>query len=149
MIDAVGGVDIVLDEPIGAYGTAGKTHLDGAKALEYAQNREADNDLYRIKRQTEIIKSLFSKMTLPENLVKLPGLGIQFLGDKALLTDMSLKDITTFVCMAGELSNVSLVMRDIPPELYQPAHTNTGRFIFIPSDQVSNFVQELVINGNY
>jgi LCP family protein required for cell wall assembly len=149
MIDAVGGVDIVLDEPIGAYGTAGKTHLDGKTALEYAQNRNADNDLFRIKRQTEIIKSLFSKMIQTENLLKLPSLGLKFVNDKSLISDMSIRDVSTFVCLAGELDNLSLVIRDIPPELYQSAHTNTGRFIFIPSPQVANFIQELVINGNY
>ncbi len=132
MIDAVGGVDICLEEPIGAYGTAGVTHLDGKTALEYAQNRSNDNDLFRIKRQTEIIKGLYSKMIQTENLIKLPGLGIEFLSDKSVLTDLSLKDVATFTCLAGEIDDLSLVFREIPPELYQPARTNTGRFIFVP-----------------
>jgi LCP family protein required for cell wall assembly len=149
MIDAVGGVDIVLEEPIGAYGTVGLTHLDGKTALEYAQNRNNDSDLFRIKRQTEIIKSLYSKMIKTENLVKLPGLGIEFLGDKTVLTDLSLQDVATFTCLAGEMDELSLVFRDIPPELYQAARTNTGRFIFIPSDQVAVYIQDLVANGNY
>lgn len=149
MIDAVGGVDVVLDAPIGAYGTAGTTHLDGKTALEYARNRNADNDLYRIQRQTVIIKSLFSKLILTENLLKLPGLGLRFVNDKSLITDVSLKDISTFVCMAGQLQNVSLVMRDIPAELYQSARTSTGMFLFIPSTEVSPYIQNLVINGNY
>jgi LCP family protein required for cell wall assembly len=149
MIDAVGGVDIVLDAPIGAYGYAGKTHLDGKTALDYARNRNSDNDLYRIDRQTEIIKSLFAKLILPENLLKLPGLGLEFVGDKTVISDFSIRDVSNFVCFAGELGNVSLVMRDIPKELYQPAHTNTGRFIFIPSTEVKTYIQNLIINGNY
>jgi LCP family protein required for cell wall assembly len=149
MIDAVGGVDIVLEEPIGAYGTAGLTHLDGKTALEYAQNRNNDNDLFRIKRQTEIIKSLYSKMIQTENILKIPGLGIEFLGDKSVLTDLSLQDVATFTCLAGEIDDLSLVFRDIPPELYQSARTNTGRFILVPSDQVAVYIQDLVINGNY
>ncbi len=149
MIDAVGGVDIVLEEPIGAYGTAGVTHLDGKSALKYAQNRSNDNDLFRIKRQTEIIKGLYSKIIQTENLIKLPGLGLEFLGDKSVLTDLSLKDVATFTCLAGEIDDLSLVFREIPPELYQAARTNTGRFIFIPSDQVAVYIQDLVVNGNY
>jgi len=149
MINAVGGVDIVLEEPIGAYGTVGLTHLDGKTALEYAQNRNNDNDIFRIKRQTEIIKSLYMKMIQTENILKLPGLGIEFLGDKTLLTDLSLKDVVTFTCMAGELDNLSLVFRDIPQEFYRSARTNTGRFILIPSPQVELFIKDIVINGNY
>ncbi len=149
MIDAIGGVDIVLEEPIGAYGTAGVTHLDGKTALNYAQNRKNDNDLFRIKRQTEIIKGLYSKMIQTENIIKLPGVGVEFLGDRSVLTDLSLQDVITFTCLAGEIDDLSLVFRDIPPELYQSARTNTGRFIFVPSDQVTSYIQDLVINGNY
>lgn len=149
MIDAVGGVDIVLDAPIGAYGTAGKTHLDGKTALEYARNRNSDNDLYRIDRQTEIIKALFSKLILPENLLKLPGLGLKFVGDKTLISDFSIRDVSNFVCFAGEVDKGSMVLQDIPEELYQSAHTNTGRFIFVPTTEVTTFIQNLVINGNY
>jgi LCP family protein required for cell wall assembly len=149
MIDAVGGVDVVLDAPIGAYGVTGKTHLDGATALDYARNRDADNDNYRIERQSEIIKGLYGKMVQPENIVKIPALGLKFLSDKTLLTDLSLRDIATFTCMAKEISKSSLAFKDIPSNLYTPAHTNTGRFVDLPSPEVTSYIQELVLNGNY
>lgn len=149
MIDAVGGVDIVLDAPIGAYGTAGKTHLDGKTALVYAQNRDADNDNFRVLRQTEIIKALYKKIMQPEYVSKLPGLGLQFLRDKTIITDLSLSDLSTFVCMTSELSSSSLVFKDIPGNLYTPAHTNTGRYIDIPSPGATIYIQDLVVNGNY
>jgi len=72
-VDAVGGVDIVLEEPIGAYGEAGTTHLNGEEALWFARYRLSDSDVFRIRRQTEIIKSLVKKMTMPENILKIPG----------------------------------------------------------------------------
>ncbi len=149
MIDAVGGVDVVLDAPIGAYGTAGTTHLNGTSALEYARNRDADNDNFRVLRQSAIIKALFDKLRQPENLAKLPGLGIRFLADKTVLTDLSLGDVSTFVCLAGELSGASLVLKEIPADLYMPAHTGDGRYIDIPAPEAKLYIQNLVINGDY
>ena len=149
MIDAVGGVDVVLDAPIGSYGVAGKTHLDGAAALEYARNRDADNDNFRVERQSEILKGLYGKMVQPENLVKIPALGLKFLTDKSMITDLSIKDVATFACMAKEIDKSSLVFKDIPGNLYTPAHTNTGRYVDLPSPEATSFIQELMLNGNY
>jgi LCP family protein required for cell wall assembly len=149
MIDAVGGLDIVLDAPIGAYGTTGTTHLDGKTALEYAWNRDADNDSYRVLRQSAIIRALFEKMRQPENITKLPGLGLKMLADKSVITDLSISDITTYVCMARELSGSSLILKDIPGDMYTPAYTIDGRYIDVPSQEVRTYIQSLVINGNY
>lgn len=148
-VDAVGGVDIVLEEPIGAYGEAGTTHLNGEEALWFARYRLSDSDVFRIRRQTEIIKSLFKKMTMPENILKLPGLGMKFLRDKTVLTDLSLHDVYTFTCLAGKLTRDSLVFVDLPPELYRPARTNLGNYVTLPTNGLAPYIHELVLDGNY
>lgn len=149
LINAVGGVDIVLDKPVGAYGITGTTHLDGEAALEYARNREADNDIFRARRQSVIIKALVKKMLLPENIGKLPGLGIKFLNDKTVFTDFTIKDIYSFVCLASKITGDSLVTMEIPPTLYKFGRTNFGRSILLPSLEVKPYIQDLILNGNY
>ncbi len=66
VIDVLGGVDIVLTAEEANYlgkGTfAGKNHLDGEMALEYARIRAIDNDFYRTARQRAILEAAFKKM---------------------------------------------------------------------------------------
>jgi LCP family protein required for cell wall assembly len=149
VIDTVGGVDVSLDSPIGSYNISGKRHFDGKTALEFSRLRYMDNDAYRVQRQSEILKSLYAKTIQPENLVKLPTLGIKFISDKTFISDFSLRDISSFTCLANEVNNFSLVFQDIPIEFYQPSITNTGRYVDIPLPQASTFIQDGIINGNY
>jgi polyisoprenyl-teichoic acid--peptidoglycan teichoic acid transferase len=148
VVDAVGGVDISMDEPIGNYGYYGRLHFDGEQALEYARLREFDNDHYRIKRQSEILDSLYLKMIQPDNLAKLPLLGARFLKDKSILTDLSLQDLVTFNCLASNLTSDSLVFKDIPPEFYKGA-MQYGRDIIIPAPGATTFIQDMILNGEY
>ena len=66
VIDVLGGVDIVLTAAEAEYlanGTfAGKNHLDGKLALEYARIRAIDNDFHRTARQRAILEAAFAKM---------------------------------------------------------------------------------------
>ena len=149
LVDAVGGVDIVLDKPIGAYGTSGKTHLDGATALEYARAREADSDMFRVRRQSAIISALYSKVLMPENLLKLPKLGVRFLSDKTVITDLSVKDMYSLICLANKLNRDSIVFQDIPADYYRVSHTNTGRYILLPTKEAAGFVQDFILKGKY
>jgi LCP family protein required for cell wall assembly len=67
LVNAVGGVDIVLPETIrdsaywlsptkrGVVFPAGKNHLNGERALIFARTRKADNDFERARRQQKLI----------------------------------------------------------------------------------------------
>lgn len=149
MIDAVGGVDLNLTEAIGAYDVTGPHHFNGEEALHFARMRQADNDIYRSLRQSEILKALFAKFLEPENIGKIPGLGIKFLRDKTLITDVTLKDILSLACFAGELNTDSLVFREIPGDLYYATRTTEGASVLIPEPEVVEFIHDLMISGNY
>lgn len=71
IIDALGGVDVVVDEdlydnlyPDGNYGyqvfslTKGKQHLDGETALMFARSRETTSDFDRSKRQQKLLLAM-------------------------------------------------------------------------------------------
>ena len=148
MVDAVGGVDINLDGYVGGYNLTGYHHLDGKAAREFAQMRDADNDDFRIDRQSLVIGSLFQKLTQPDNLLTLPHLGLKILQEKTVISDFSLRDVVTFTCLAKQLDGGSLVLKDIPGELFTASSSN-GLYIRIPSPGAATYIQDLILNGNY
>ncbi len=81
VVDAVGGLDIYLDEKESEYFNnayyketnciPGVYHLDGKQSLYYARLRETDNDYYRMNRQNVVIQAIVSKLsgcTVPQML---------------------------------------------------------------------------------
>ena len=70
VVDAVGGVELCLDEPIadrdaGIDLPAGCQRLDGADALGYVRVRKIDDDLQRIQRQQAFVQALAREVTQP------------------------------------------------------------------------------------
>lgn len=149
LVDALGGVDFYLDGPIGAYGYKGYHHLDGEQVLEFVRERQADLDRYRIMRQSVIIDALVQKLRQPEYLKQIPELGIKVIKDKGVVTDLTLRDIYTFMCFIQEIDENSLVFKDIPLDLYTPMITNYGRHIKVPKPEATIYIQDLLLNGNY
>jgi len=90
IIDAVGGVEVDLPEPVydEAWGgfPAGVQLLDGERALDLMRIRAAYSDEFRVENQTLILKSLFSKLKKPEMLLKIPELVNHF--SENILTDL-------------------------------------------------------------
>jgi LCP family protein required for cell wall assembly len=74
LVDAVGGVDVVLDKAYydpyyyvtnrrqGWGLPAGKSHLNGAQALIFARSRKGDNDFGRARRQQLLVGAALSKV---------------------------------------------------------------------------------------
>jgi LCP family protein required for cell wall assembly len=149
IIDLVGGVDVNLPGPIGGYDYSGVHHFDGKAALDFAQVRDLDNDDYRIDRQSVIINAVYQKMILPENLAKIPGLGIKLLGQKTIQTDFSLKDVYLAACLAKAVGQDSMIFKDIPNNLFTAATSSSGGYIRIPSPAVTTYIQDLIISQNY
>ncbi len=147
LVDQIGGVDIYLDEPIGAYASAGRHHFDGKSALLFVRQRTADLDAYRIQRQSAILKGLYEKLSKPEFLVRLPVLGLKFIQDKSVTTDFRLQDVYMFTCFIREINRDSLVFVDVPYDLYTPMVTNYGRHIKVPKPEATTFIQDMISNG--
>jgi LCP family protein required for cell wall assembly len=74
LVDAVGGVEICLEQPIadrdaGIDLPAGCQRLDGADALGYVRVRKIDDDLRRIERQQTFVEALAREVATPSSLV--------------------------------------------------------------------------------
>jgi LCP family protein required for cell wall assembly len=74
VVDAVGGVEMCLDEPIRDADAhidlpAGCQVLEGSDALGYVRVRKIDNDLQRIARQQEFVRALAGEVASPSTLL--------------------------------------------------------------------------------
>jgi LCP family protein required for cell wall assembly len=74
VVDAVGGVEMCLDEPIRDADAhidlpAGCQVLEGTDALGYVRVRKIDNDLQRIARQQEFLRALAGEVAAPSTLL--------------------------------------------------------------------------------
>ncbi len=110
LIDAVGGIDVVVSEPIQSkfdcpYATkarcarwpgwrfkAGKQHLNGQRALIYSRVRKnalnpGDSDITREARNQQVIQALMSKLASFSTFMRLPFNGKDL--TKPLATDLS------------------------------------------------------------
>ncbi len=73
VIDALGGVDLVLPEPMAGY-PAGPLHLNGNKALAFARHRLGSDDFYRMERGQMVLKAALKAMLQPRNWLRLPSI---------------------------------------------------------------------------
>ncbi len=86
VVDAVGGVDITVPQAIhdDAYPTdnygyttvdipAGRQHMDGETALEYARTRHQDSDFARTARQQQVVAAVRNAMLNPLNWPRIPA----------------------------------------------------------------------------
>ena len=156
IIDAVGGVDIVLDRPFSEKNQwgyefklpAGPNHLNGQNALYYARSRYSTNDFDRARRQQQIIFALKDRV-----------LKINFLSDPAKAfsifntvknnteTDIGLWDMKGLIDLAGKLDGktthyiISTENLLYQTELY-------GTYILLPNgdnfDGIKKLFQEIV-----
>jgi LCP family protein required for cell wall assembly len=115
MVDAVGGVQVCLEQPVddpnsGLKLPAGKQEISGEDALAYVRARETlgdGSDIQRIQRQQDFISSMIRKVTsagVITNPIKL--FNLLDAGTKSLSTDKSLSDLSTIQDIAESMVNI-------------------------------------------
>jgi anionic cell wall polymer biosynthesis LytR-Cps2A-Psr (LCP) family protein len=138
-IDAIGGIDLVFAEPLdlrsdsgsGYYYPAGRNHLDGKATLDYARARpDNSSDLFRIDRQTEIIRAVQERVLTPEVLPLVPRLAQSM--RSSVLTDLSPADISTLVCLTRELDSSDIEVTALPEDSFTTVEDQLGYQVFLP-----------------
>jgi LCP family protein required for cell wall assembly len=118
-IDALGGVDIYLNEAEVAYfrsgygypAVVGINHLDGCHTLGYARLREIDSDWQRIQRQRRVIIAAFDQVKQMD-LVRMDALIDELLG--LVRTNLPEEVITKLILLAPSLPNAEFQQMTIP-----------------------------------
>lgn len=73
MVDALGGVEIQLDEAIGGY-PPGTSHLDGQAALAFVRDRSEGDDFFRMLHGQIFVKAFLQKLLQPASWLRFPEL---------------------------------------------------------------------------
>lgn len=71
IVDAMGGVNIVLDSPTAGY-DAGSYTLNGEQALAFARSRSSSDDFFRMQHGQLLIKAAFKQMLDPKYWPRIP-----------------------------------------------------------------------------
>lgn len=127
LIDALGGIDLVVPEDISDFGTdvldvfpnstvkSGEQHMDGAQALGYSRVR-VDGDIKRIERQQIVIKAVASKSVSLGYLAKIPELWEAYRG--SFRTDIQTAQVPGFALLAKQMNLDTIETFSLAPALY-------------------------------
>ena len=125
IVDAVGGIDVFLPEPVDGR-TADDTnkrllfeegilHLNGTRALTLARIRIAGT-FARADNQNRVLCALRDKLTRPEVVSKVPQLIQSFQG--AIQTDLSPAQLGQLACLGTQLDPGNIVFASFPEEQF-------------------------------
>jgi LCP family protein required for cell wall assembly len=145
-VDAVGGVDLYFEEAfdVDEDGTVdfpqGLNHLDGEAALRYARARPEDaTDLYRIRRQTELIKAIQAKLLSPQIFPSLPRL-IRSMS-AVVLTDLSPSDVSNLLCIMQRIEPDYIQSISLEKTMYSSEIDQNGYEYLRPDmDAISDYI---------
>ncbi len=156
IVDAVGGVDIVVECPFhdtypdeeSATGQTdidlepGVHHLTGKYALWYVRSRWNTSDFDRHRRQQQVIRAIVHQALNQNMLVRIPDLWSVY--KDSVTTDMTLTDILAFVPAVVRLDERDIKSRFIRgSDLLTPWTAPNGGYVLVPNyDQLYQFILE-------
>jgi LCP family protein required for cell wall assembly len=118
MVDTINGIEITVPEEItterGVVISAGPQTMDGKIVTEYVRSF-VKGETSRLKRQNLFVKALQNKLLSAEILPKVPDLYKQF--DKAIVTDLSPKQLADLACMAEEVPQDQIAFHEVNGDL--------------------------------
>jgi LCP family protein required for cell wall assembly len=130
VFDAMGGLDIHLDEPMGGL-PAGDHHLDGTQALAFARERYSADDFSRMRQGQIVIKAAIARLINPFNWWRMP------LVTTALVRTMDIHvPVILWPRLAAALLRTGVKgidSRVITREMVFPFQTNTGAQVLGPN----------------
>jgi len=144
-IDAVGGVEVVLDAPASDGSSsfpAGVNAFDGERAVTFMRMRMHDSDFRRIDRQTMVLNALLDKVRGGLSPMKILSLLSVMLRDVLAQSGLSLRDLQSFYCLSKQISMEDIHVREIPAEMFHTYTTPNGGWVLIPHAEVADFIKE-------
>ena len=134
-VDALGGVDIHLDEPTGGL-LSGTHHLDGTEALAFARERGSSDDFSRMQRAQILISATFAKALRPSSWHALPRLMLSLI--QVIDTNIPLWQLPRllFALLRSVLFGVD--SQTITREMVTPFQTSAGAQVLAPNWEAIN-----------
>jgi len=129
VVDAMGGVDIVLAEPIAGY-TVGQHHLTGNKALAFARSRMGADDFFRMEQGQLLLKSALKQMISPQKLWRSPAVLVALL--RSIDTDIPTWQWPRLALALLRAGPGGIDSRFIQREMVTPFTTDQGASVLLP-----------------
>lgn len=141
IVDALGGVQITLDSPTGAY-SAGTYDMNGTEALAFVRDRTGD-DFFRMQHGQIFILSIGRKMLNPLSWVRVPGAMIALA--RAIDSNLPVWQWPRIgVAMLRAILFSAFDTRAIPREAVTPWVTSQGAQVLLPNwEMIHPLVREL------
>ncbi len=143
VVDTLGGIDIDVprtiddskypDENFGykpIHIPAGRVHMNGELALEYARTRHVDGDFGRAKRQIQILMAMREKALRLDLLPKLPGLVQSMWG--IVETDMQPQDVIVLAAVAVKVKTENIKTASIDQTMTVEFRTSNSADVLWP-----------------
>jgi anionic cell wall polymer biosynthesis LytR-Cps2A-Psr (LCP) family protein len=115
---------------------AGRQHMDGATALQYARSRHNSSDFDRAARQQQILVALAKKVSAPSGLLRAPRV-YQAL-QNAVESDQSLRDLARLALAWRRAGDDGLEHIVIDWSLTTPYRTPEGAAVLLPQWDLIN-----------
>jgi LCP family protein required for cell wall assembly len=147
LVDAVGGIDIYLPEPVDGrppdsegeeeqFFSAGNHHLNGVEALRFARLRENYGDLVRIDHQSMVLAALQERLLRLGVITDLPAI-IRALSD-AVLTDLGPIEFAQLACLFPKIDVEQVQYGSIPTDMLTSTRVFAPQFdktlaVFLPN----------------
>jgi anionic cell wall polymer biosynthesis LytR-Cps2A-Psr (LCP) family protein len=140
-VDALGGVDIRLDSPMGGW-EAGNYHVNGTQALEFVRERSSSDDFSRMKRTQIMMLSLASRALQPDSWTRLPGFLYSAL--QAVDTNIPVWQIPRLAFALMRVPFFGIDSRVLAREMVFPFQTSGGAQVLAPNwDAINPILLEM------
>lgn len=154
IIDAIGGVEVDINEPLkyedkagGLYIDlpAGKRLLNGEESLEYVRFREPiKGDIGRVERQQKFIKAMIKRVLSPDIIVKLTAIYTEI--NQAIDTNIPVQDITPFIRLVKDINLTNIETVTLPGE---PKYINGASYWVPVEEEIEILVNKLIRSKEY
>lgn len=144
IVDALGGVDINLDSPMGGF-PVGTYHLNGEEALSFVRERSSSDDFSRMLRSQILLSAMFRKLLLPSSWVSLP----QFVTSltKVIETSIPLWQWPRLLFALLRAFLFGIDSQTITREMVIPFQTSQGAQVLAPNWDVINPLLRRMFGG--
>lgn len=156
VVDTLGGIDIdvakAIDDPTypdenfglrPIHIPAGRVHMDGEMALEYARTRHKDSDFGRSRRQIQVLMAVRDKALRLDLLPKLPTLVQQLWG--SVETDLTPQQIFALAPAASKVKTESIRTGSIDQTMTIEFRTNEGADVLWPDRaKIGRLMDEII-----
>ena len=157
VVDAIGGIDVYVDEAIydgyypngkGGYAAysidVGHYHMNGEEALKYARSRKSTSDFARAERQQEIVSAVRTKMLQMDTIMDMKALTSLFrIVMDSVNTDVELFDAVSYYYDYGDYDVQTGLVLSSSNYLYSIIN-ESGAYILLPNTGNFEEIHEVI-----